>query len=198
MADVDTYTRITLKFETPYARRGDDHQMWQLKFSLSGEPISSLSDAEATASDLADPVRTLTSAQTSYVGFLAYPPGSNVNNYQHNYDYGVNPGTGSAYASGSGEQVQLEVVMLAKALVGVSAKGKAVYLMKHIHDVPQATGSAGVLDPPDADTLLPWSTGVGPNDLVTVSPTTGDASEAWTWDAALYTRQLRRGYIPKA
>jgi hypothetical protein len=199
VADVDTYNRITLKFETPYARRGGAHQTWHLKFSLSGDDMTDHSDIAATASDLAAPVLLLCSPNTSYTGFLYYQHGSNINYYQESFEYGVNPGSGDGYdAGGSGRTTQLEVVALCRAAVGVSAGGKPVYLMKHVHDVYEQEGSPGVMLPPLADVLDPWSTGCGPNDLVTVSPTTGDASAAWTIDTALYTRQLRRGYIPKA
>lgn len=198
MPDVDTYQRITLKFETPYARRGGADQQWQLKFSLSGVDMTDHTTIATTASDLAAPILLLCSPNTSYCGFLYYQHGSNVNYYQESYDYGDNPGSGDGYISGgSGRTTQLEVCALARAHVGVSAGGKPVYLMKHIHDVYELADSPGVLEPPLADVLTVWSTGVGPNDLVTISPTTGDASEPWTIDSALYTRQLRRGYIPK-
>lgn len=199
MADVDTYQRITLKFETPYARRDGDHQLWQLKFSLSGVDMTDHDTITTTAADLAAPILLLTSPETSYTGFLYYQHGSNVNFFQSTFDYGANPGTGDGYTGGGANvATQLEVCALARAYVGVSSGGKPVYLMKHIHDVFQPTESPGELAAVTAGLLDVWSTGVGPNDLVTISPTTGDASAAWTIDAALYTRQLRRGYIPKA
>jgi hypothetical protein len=198
LADPDTYSRVTLKFETPYARRDGDHQTWQLKFSLSGDTLTSSADAEEVALALADPVLAITTTATSLTGWLYYPTGSNVNTYQGSYDYGDMPGTTLGYVADEGYDCQLEVCALAKAHVGVSSKGKATYLFKHIHDVWQQGDSAGVLNPVHADNFAAWSTGLGSHDLVTVSPTTGDASAAWELDAALYTRQLRRGYLPKA
>ena len=198
MSDPATYNRFVLKFETPYARRGGANQLWQLKFAMSGDDLTSSADAEATAEDLAAPVLGLVTTETSWTGWLYYKHGSTVNDYNADYDYGVNPGTAAAYATGGGKSTQLEVCMIAKARVGTSSKGKAVYLMKHIHDVVEASGGPGFLEEVTAGTLDAWSTGCGPNNLVTVSPSTGDLSDAWTWDTALYTRQLRRGFIPKA
>lgn len=198
MADPDTYNRVTLKFETPYARRDGDHQQWTLKFSLSGDDLTSSADAEEVALALAAPVLGIVTANTSLVGWLYYPHTTDINLYQATYEYGARPGTAAGYTEEGGVETQLEVCALWKAEVGVSSKGKAVYLMKHIHDILQSPTGVGTLASVDFTPFAAWTTGLGSHDLVTVSPSTGALSSAWTVDGALYTRQLRRGYIPKA
>lgn len=195
MADPDNFQRVILKFFSPFARK-DALQEWQLKFSLSGGGIDNFDDAEATALALAAPVLTLTSGDTYLGGWLHYPPGSNTNDWQAVYDSTAHPGTAGAYTTlGDGNIQQLEVCALLHAVVGTSSKGRAVYLQKHIHDVYGSDTNVGQLLANTAD-FSTWSTGVGPDDLVTVSPTTGAASDAWEIHGALYTRQLRKGSAP--
>jgi hypothetical protein len=198
VADPDTYNRITLKFSASYARRGGAEQVYQMKFSLSGDALTSSADAEEVATALADPILGISQPDTSWIGWLYYAPGSEVNSYQGSYATGAKPGTQAGYLDNNGAYQQLEVCALLKAVTGVSSKGKAVYLMKHVHNVQQSNTGAGVLNPIDISNFADWSTGLGTHDLVTVSPTTGEASQAWEVDPALYTRQLRRGYLPKA
>lgn len=194
MADPTTYNRFVLKFESPYARRDTSTQQWTVKFSMSGEEVTSQSDADATALDLAGPILALTEGGTSFVGYLYYAPGSDVNKYQASYATGVHPGTAAGYDSPSScHATQLEVCGLAYAYVGVNSKGRAKYLFKHIHDILEQNTSPGNIGALTGSPLSIWSTGCGPNDLVTVDPTTGTASEAWDIHSALYTRQLRRG-----
>jgi len=182
---------MILKFFSPFAKK-DAEQEWQLKFSLSGD-IGDKADMETTGLALAAPVLSLTSGATYLGGMLAYNAGSTVNDYQWTYASTDHPGTASAYDTvGDGEPQQLEVCALVHAVVGVSSTGKAVYLQKHIHDVYGSNSNIGQLLANTAD-FSSWSTGVGPEDYVTVSPTTGNESEAWVLHAALYTRQLRRG-----
>jgi hypothetical protein len=169
-----------------------------MKFSLSGDALTSSSDAEEVATALADPILGISQPSTSWVGWLYYPPGTDVNAYQGSYGTGDMPGTAAGYVSPYNVSQQLEVCALFRALCGVSSKGKAVYLSKHVHNVQQSQDGVGVLNPIDITAFAPWHTGLGSHDLVTVSPTTGDASQAWEVDPALYTRQLRRGYLPKA
>lgn len=194
MADPDGYNRIVLKFVSPYSRRDTEDQMWSVKFSLSGEAWPSLADATGTAMALAEPILTLVNGGTSYVGYLAYAPGSEVNDYQQVYAAGEYPGTATAYPEPSeGHQTQLEVCALARAAVGVNSKGRAKYLFKHIHNIIEDSSTVGELLAVSGSPLATYSTGVGPRDLVTVDPSTGQASSAWTIHPALYTRQLRRG-----
>jgi len=193
VSDPTTYQRITLKFQTPYAREGGDYKEWTVKFALSGESLSSQSDADATALALADPVLSLASGATSYTGYLHYAAGSDVNDFQNTYAIGTYPGTFDGYTGADKDPCQLEVCVLARAYVGINSKGRAKYLFKHIHDCAQVAGSSGVTAAIEGTPLAAWSTGVGPHDLVTVDPTTGTASDAWTIHTALYTRQLRRG-----
>src|ERR1700734_1784598 len=135
MSDPTNYNRIILKFYTPFARK-DAEQEWQLKFNLSGVNIAESSAAEDVALGLAAPVLTLTSPNTYLGGWLYYPIGSSVNLFQGTYASTDHPGTGSAYDTiGDGNVQQLEVCALVHAVVGVSSKGRAVYLQKHIHDV---------------------------------------------------------------
>lgn len=194
MPDPTTYNRFTLRFVSPYAREDTETKQWSLKFSMSGEPVTTLTVAEETAMDLANPVLSLLASVSSYVGFLYYAPGSDVNSFQAVYDPGTYPGNGEAYADG-GEthNTQLEVVALCRASVGPNSKGRANYLMKHIHGIGESNTSPGTLGALTGTPLAAWSTGCGPNDLVTVDPTHGTASAAWTIAEALYTRQLRRG-----
>jgi hypothetical protein len=192
MSDPTSYQRITLKFFTPFAKK-DNLQEWQCKFALSGVDLTSSADAEEVALALAAPILSLTTPNTYLGGWLYYPINADVNLYQGTYESTDHPGTEDAYTvPADGYRQQLEVCALAHAVVGVSSKGRAVYLQKHIHDVLAYDDGTGNILPNTAD-FTTWTTGLGSHDLVTVSPTTGEASEAWSVHTALYTRQLRRG-----
>lgn len=194
MSDPTTYNRFVLKFESPYARRDTSTQLWTTKFNMSGEAITDQTTADETALAIAGPILALSEGETSYVGYLYYPPGSAVNTLQKVYDTGAHVGTASAYASTTGlHATQLEVCALCYAYVGVNSKGRAKYLFKHVHDILEQNAAPGVLGGLTGSPLAAWSTGCGPNDLVTVDPTTGVASDTWDVHAGLYTRQLRRG-----
>lgn len=194
MSDPTTYNRIVLKFASPYARDDTTAKQWSLKFSLSGETLTSQSDADDTATALAAPVLALVSAETSYIGYLYYGTGHSVNDFQKSYGVGVNPGTASAYGSlSSGHRTQLEVCALGRGYVGVNSKGRAKYVFKHIHDIYEDNSSVGNLLALTGAPFDAWTTGVGPHSLVWVDPTDGTAATSVGALEPLYTRQLRRG-----
>lgn len=196
MADPTTYHRIILKFESPFPKRLTDGQIWTLKFSLSGAALTSSADAAATAMDLADDVLAFCATTTSYIGWRYYAAGSTINEYGLDYETGAYPGTKAAYSDpGSLQNQQLEVCVLARCYVKQSSKGRPVYLGKHIHDVFSGTES-GEVPALVAGTLHHFNTGAGPDALVPVDPTSGQAGTGWSVQAALYTRQLRKGVKP--
>jgi hypothetical protein len=198
MADSVQYARFVLKFQTPYFRKGEPH-VWSLKFSVSGGNITSQGDSDTTALALAQPVLRLTSGNTSLVGYTYYNSGSTVATFANTYAVGTHAGNGQAYAAGGNSQ-QLEVCALATVRVGTSAKGKATYLSKHIHDVQGNPSQPGEIDGlNNQNTILAeWITGAGPENRIPISPTTGDQPTApWRIDDALYTRQLRQGQKAK-
>lgn len=198
MADPTTYHRIVLKFQSPFSKRGETGQYWSLKFSLSGAALTSSSDAEATALDLANDVLKFNSSSTSYVAWRYYAAGSSVNLYSGDYSPGTHTGNADAYSSGDNlNYQQLEVVALARCYVKQSSKGRPVYLMKHIHDV-YGSDTSGDLPALNAGQLSHWNDGAGPNDLVPCDPTTGQTGTGWSVHPALYTRQLRKGVKPPA
>lgn len=198
MADPDTYNRIVLKLATPFTKYGETEHIWSLKFSLSGAEITDESDAEATANGLCEAVLALTTSDTSWVGWLYYAPGSEVNKYNGSFDPGVHPGTRSAYSADTYNSQQAEVIALLRCPVGVNSKGRTKYLFKHIHDVSgNAPGELAALTDPTA-LLANWNNGAGPDSLVPVDPTTGVQGGPWSIQNALYTRQLRRGTKAKA
>jgi len=195
MADPTNYQRIVLNMSTPYARRGG-RQIWSVKFNLSGDTPLDYADFTATAHDLWLPISKLVSPNTSYIGARYYEIGSNINTWTVDYAVGGNIGDWSAY-SGTMVETQLEVVVIARARCGTSSLGRAKYLMKHIHDVAQGA-DAGVLATIDdpAAVMAKWITGSGPDELVPVDPIGGAVGTPWQIDAALYTRQMRRGERP--
>lgn len=194
MLDPTTYSRIVLKFVSPYARDDTTAKKWSLKFNLSGESLTSQSDADATAAALAEPVLGLVSPNTSWIAYLYYGTGESVNSYQGEYAVGAHPGTAAAYPSpSSGHNTQLEVCALIRGYVGVNSKGRSKYVFKHIHDIYEANDAVGTLLADNDNHIGTWATGVGPHDLVWVDPTTGVAATGLESQTALYTRQLRRG-----
>lgn len=196
MSDPTTYHRIVLKFQSPFTKRGETGQYWTLKFSLSGSALTSSSDAAATALDLATDVLKFNSDGTSYVGWRYYAAGSSVNMWSGDFSPGTHTGNAEAYASGDDlNYQQLEVVALARCYVKQSSKGRPVYLMKHIHDV-YSGDTAGNLATLNSGQLSHWNSGAGPDELVPVDPTTGQAGTGWSVHTALYTRQLRKGVKP--
>lgn len=198
MSEPTTYSRVALKFVCPFARDDETEHIWSVKFAISGTEISTETEAATVALGLAGPILALSSAGTSLIGWLYYPPGSNVNSFQGTFAAGVHPGTQSAYTS-TQEAQQAEVVVLARCPVGVNSLGRAKYLFKHIHNVPSGP-TVGTLNPvSNVTTLLePWNDGVGTADNVPVDPTTGVQGGPWQLAPALYTRQLRRGHRPPA
>lgn len=198
MSDPTTYHRIVVKFASPFPRKGTTAQEWTLKFSLSGAALTSSSDAETTAHDLAQIALNFASSATSYIGWRYYPAGSSVNSYAGDYAIGLYPGTRYAYSDSSegGDVQQLEVCCLAHCYVKQNRKGRPVYLMKHLHDVKG--DGAGNIAGLAATPFGKWNTGCGPEELVPVDPTTGQSGTGWGARTALYTRQLRRGPKSKA
>lgn len=197
MADPTNYQRITLKMSTYYARTAAQH-IWSVKFNLSGDTPLDEADAATTALDLWAPIKRLTSAQTSFVGWLYYEIGSNVNSSSDDYALDTYVGDRTAYTT-EPSGIQLECVAICRAKCGVSSLGRNKYLMKHIHDIGQGA-SVGVLETLEAvDTVLAeWVTGAGPNSVYPVDPIGGARGTPWTIDTAIYTRQLRRGERPPA
>lgn len=195
MAEPLTYQRITLKFSSPFPKKSDGVQEWQVKFSLSGANLSSQADAEATALDLFKPIQRLTSPNTSLIGWVHYPTGSAINDFQESYAIGAHPGNYGGYTDvAHSNNCQLEVIALAKCRVGTNSKGRAAYLFKHIHDVLcVASGGQLAVRESDATIMAEWDTGAGPHALVPVAPRNGTQGGPWVLDEALYTRQLRRG-----
>lgn len=193
MADPTTYSRIVLKMSSPYFREGGAYKTWTVKFNLSGAELTSQADAEATALDLAAPLLALGFTPSYLLGWLYYAPGSDVNKYQAVYEATDHPCTEAAY-TGGGHPAQLEVIALCRCPVGVNSKGRAKYLMKHVHAV-MSDGSGGTLSAlaSPATLLDKWNTGSGPESLVPVDPTTGVQGGPWTIETGLATRQLRRG-----
>lgn len=193
LPDVDTYNRMVLKFASPFAKTDQTQHVWTLKYSLSGTAWTSADDCDGVADDLRGPLMGLLSTHSSYLGYLAYPPGSNINSYSRDVAFGTDNGTAAAYTSPD-EAVgqQLEVCALAFAAAGRNSLGRPIFLTKHIHDVFGSSIVTGDLAAQDVD-LTAWSTGLGTRDLVTVDPSTGTPSGAWGIRTALYTRQLRRG-----
>lgn len=188
-----TYSRMTLRFTSPFAKYGESAHIWTVKFALSGAAITVQATAESVAQDLWNgPIHGLVTSETHFVGWLYYPPGSDINSLQAVYGATEYPGSGGAY-SGSGDPQQLEVTCLLRCPVGVNSLGRAKYLHKSIHDV--LGGSAGNLatltDPWTG--LSTWNDGCGPDLLVPVDPTTGVQGGPWQLKTSLFTRQLRRG-----
>lgn len=193
MPEPTTYSRMTLKFTSPFAKYGESAHLWSIKFALSGAEITVQATADAVAQDLADGCRALATSETSFIGWLYYPPGGHVNTLSADYDSGTYPGTRSAYTDPTGAAEQLEVCALLRCPVGRNSLGRSKYLFKHLHDV--TGGSAGEIAALiDFDTTFAaWQTGAGPDSVVPVDPTTGVQGGPWTIHPALYTRQLRRG-----
>lgn len=198
MSEPTTYSRIALKFVCPFARDDTSDKQWSVKFAISGAVIPSDTIAEEAALAIAQPILDLSSAGTSLIGWLYYPPGSSVNTYQATYATGTYPGTQDAYTTHQ-EAQQAEVVVLARCPVGRNSLGRAKYLFKHIHNVPSAS-TVGTLNPliSETTTLAPWNEGVTSSNYVPVDPTTGVQGGPWTLAGALYTRQMRRGSRPPA
>jgi hypothetical protein len=195
MTDVVTYQRIVLKFQHAWNIGTETTKDWSVKFSLSGAVTMNDADAEATAIDLAQPIKQLTLASTSLIGFDYYPAGSHVATSFKAYTPGVHPGDGSAYSQSNTQLQQLEVCAVARCPVGKNNKGKPVFLRKFIHGVVSSAGDANALNPrtSDAATLTPWNQGSGPNRLVPVRPMTGAQGSGWVMESHLYTHQMRRG-----
>lgn len=194
MADSDTYNRIRLDFSTPWAKKGGAAQDWSLLFSLSGDPLTSEGDAESTANDLVDPISRLTSGATSYLGYWYYEPGSRVHAFNAEYAVGARTGTATGY-NGAGLPCQLEVVIVLSSPIGKDVKGRPTFLRKHVHDVSSSQQSANApqgLNQNCLDAIQKWSTGVGPKNLVAISPTKGTAAAPFQVTPYLATRQMRR------
>lgn len=193
MAEPTTYSRMTLKMVVPFSKYGEAEHNWSVKFALSGAALTSESDAEATALDLWTPIANLTVSDVNLVGWLYYPPGTDVNEYQATYDLGVHSGTLAGYSTGDPFHAQqAEVTALARCQVGVNSKGRAKYLFKNIHGIVCLADGQTIPDLTGTP-LLKWNTGSGPHSVVPVDPTTGVAGTGWSLHTAAYTRQLRRG-----
>lgn len=194
MADLNTYNRVVLTMQSPFAKGGVSSHKWSLKFSLSGTAMVP-ADVEPTGLDLFDPVSKLCSSNTSLIGILGYPPGSDVNIANLSYAVGHNTGAHNAYTPGGVTQ-QLEVCAVCRAPVGLNVKGKKVWLHKYVHDVWASPTNSQVLQDilgPQAAVFAKWQTGAGPHSLLVVQPSTGTPAGTWAVESPLFTRQLRRG-----
>lgn len=195
MADSTTYHRFALTFTSPWNIGTVTTHNWHCKFSVSGTIVMTAADAQATAIALAQPILDVASSKTYLSAWAYYPSGTNVAAQFGSFLPTDHPGTGNAYGTGPFAPAQLEVVGLARSLVGKNSKGKPVYLRKWCHDVqvlqsnPNSFGGvAGTYQG-----LKAWNTGSGPHNVVPVSPTTGLQGGPWTFETHAYTHQLRRG-----
>ena len=194
MAESVRYQRMRLNFQSPWNLGNETVKEWSVKFSLSGATNISEADCPVTAVDLATPILYLVSSETSLISWDHYPIGSATHDYAGGFAQGSHPGNGGAWTE-TGAPQQLEVCVLAECEVGVSSKGRPVYLRKWIHDVRADIGDPNsIANPIDGPTVFDkWDHGSGPHSNVPVSPTTGAQGNGWQAETHLFTHQLRRG-----
>jgi hypothetical protein len=199
MAEIITYNRVILKFQSPWNIGTVTTHEWSVKFNLSGAAALNSTDAEATAHALAAPILALTESATSLVEYVYYAPGSKVATSFNVYAPGTYPGTGSAYNPASGQAAQLEVSVLLRSPVGKNSLGKPVYLRKWVHGVLASStdpnSHASLADP--SGLLAVYDDGAGPSKLVPIAPRNGQQGGPWMIEGHLYTHQLRRGHKKK-
>ena len=195
MADSTQFHRFVLTMQSPWNLPGSTEHQWHNKFSVSGSINMNDADAEATALDLWQPIRDMTTNKTSLLGWSFYLSGSSVAQTVKSYAAGVHTGTLGAYVSNAAPSCQLEVCILARSPVGKNTLGKPVYLRKWIHDVLASPTDPNSHEPlvSESGTLAKWNAGAGPHQVVPVDPTSGDAGSGWVLEQHLFTHQLRRG-----
>lgn len=188
------YQRFVLRFESPWNYGLENVHEWSVKFSTSGAVNCPQPDMEATALDFAFPIFQLTSGNTSLISWDHYPIGSATHDFGMSYIPGTHKGSAAAYNVPK-QACQLEVCVLAECPVGVSGKGRPVFLRKWIHDVFSSTADPNTIAPValDSNTYFNWDNGCGPHKLVPVSPSSGIQGGPWAHETHLFTHQLRRG-----
>jgi len=195
MAESVKYQRFVLRFVSPWNLGTDTVHSWAVKFSCTGATNCPQADQEATALDLAAPILGFIRPLSYLEGWDHYPIGSATHDFGASYPKDTHPGTENNW-TGSNNQQQCEVCVLATAHVGESSKGRPVYLRKWIHDVCATVPDPNQIGTNKGDTTIyaKWNHGCGPHNLVPVSPSTGQQPLGdWASEPHLFTHQLRRG-----